>query len=262
MSFSWNVGNDVICNNVPSFSGLDDICFPGGACLSYVMTSIQSIPSPTEIPLQFMSQLGPATAFIQPFMNVLDTVIAVYKCIDGIVDFATSLNPSELLECVPNLVEKINAMLTMIPQLSIPRMVISMVNALISLLSGLSTDLQYLVDRLDAIARGIDRAADLNDNKKKDFLVCAQDTMNESLSATAMAMQAVGRIILLVNIFMGLFGGPEIPCFGEILDGATADVLQPIIDIIDALVDLLQQLVDMVPDPIAALTKVLGDTKC
>ena len=262
MSFSWNVAEDVICNPSPLLAGLDDICFPGGACLSHMLTSIQSIPSPTEIPLQFMAQMGPATAFLQPFMNVLDTVIAIYKCIDGIVDFSTSLNPSELLNCVPNLVEKINKMVTMIPQLSVPRMVISIVNALISLLSGLASDLEYLADRSDALVREIDRAADLNDAAKAGYLVCAQDTMNESLSATSMAMKAVGRIILLVNIFMGMFGGPEIPCFGEILDGATGDALRPIIVVLNALVDLLQQLVDLVIDPIAILTEALGDTKC
>jgi len=262
MAFSWNVATDLICNDIPTFTAMEDICFPGGACLSHLLTTIQSVPSPTEIPLQFLSQLGPATSFIQPFMNAIDTVIALFKCLEAIVDFATSLDPTGIFECLPQLIEKINALLSMIPQLSIPRMVIAIIRALIALLRGLATDLQYLVDRAVDIAEQIDRAADLNDVTKAGYLACAENTMNESLSETALALKAVGRIILLVNIFMGLFGGPEIPCFGELLDGATVDVLQPIIGTLDALADLLEQLLDMIPDPIAALTKALGEQRC
>lgn len=262
MAFQWDVAEDLICNDIPTLVQMDDICFPGGACLSHLLTSINSVPSPTEIPLEFLSQLGPATSFLQPFMNVIDTVLAVFKCLEGFTDFATSLNPSGIFECFPELIEKISNLLTMIPQLSIPRMVIAIIKALISMLRGLAEDLQYLVVRLEDIAEQIDRAADLNDVNKSGFLACSENTMNDSLAATSLALKAVGRIILVVNIFMGLFGGPEIPCFGELLDGAGADELKPIIEALLLLADLLQNLLDLIPDPQAALTKALGATKC
>ncbi len=262
MAFSWKVADDLLCNDLPTLTQMEDICFPGGACLSHLLSAIQSIPSPSEIPLDFLSQLGPATSFLQPFMNVLDTVIAIFKCLEGFTDFATSLDPSGIFECFPNLIEKINALISMIPQMSIPRMVISIIKALIALLRGLAQDLQYIADRLVRIAKEIDRAADLNDVAKSGFLACSQKNMNESLSATALALKAVGRIILIVNIFMGLFGGPEIPCFGELLENATADALGPIISALNSLADLLQQLLDMIPDPQLAITLALGEQKC
>ena len=262
MAFSWHVATDLICNDIPSLDVMEDICFPGGACLSHLLTAIQSVPSASEIPLGFLSQLGPATSFLQPFMNVLDTVLAIFKCMEAFTDFATSLDPTEIFACFPELIDKINALLAMIPQLSIPRMVKSIIKALISLLRGLASDLEYLRSRLEEIAREIDRAADLGDVTKSGFLACAENTMNDSLSATAQALKAVGRIILVVNIFMGLFGGPEIPCFGELLDGVGADELQPIIDVLNALADLLQQLHDMIPDPQWAITKALGEQRC
>lgn len=262
MAFSWTAANDLLCNDVPTLAELDDICFPGGACLSHVMTAVGRIPSPLEVPIQYMSQLGPATAFLQPFMNVIDTVLAVFKCFEGVIDFATSFNPVTLIECIPNLIEKVTNLLTMIPQLSIPRMVIAIIKALIAILNGMALDLQYIVDRMYAIADEIDRAADLNDVRKSAFLACAQTTMNDSLSATAVSLKAVGRIILIVNIFMGLFGGPEIPCFGELLEDAEPDELQEIINAIGELADLLQQIIDMIPDPIAILTKALGEQRC
>jgi hypothetical protein len=214
------------------------------------------------MPLEFISQMGPATSFLQPLMNILDTVLAIFKCLEAFTDFATSLDPSGIFECLPELAEKINGLLTMIPQLSIPRMVISMIKSIISLLRGLAYDLQYTVNRLVALATEIDRAADLGDVNKSGFLACAENTMSESMSATSQALKAVGRIILLINIFMGLFGGPEIPCFGELLDGAGAEALQPIIDVINGIADLLQQLLDLIPDPQLIITAALGGTKC
>ena len=252
----------MVCRDIPDLTPMEDICFPGGACLSHLLTAIQSVPSPSEIPLQFLSQLGPATSFLQPFMNTLDTVLAIFKCLEAFTDFATSLDPSGIFQCIPELIDKINKLLSMIPQLAIPRMVIAIIKALISLLRGLASDLEYLRQRLVDIAEQVDRAADLNDVAKSGFLACAQNTMNDSLSATALALKAVGRIILVVNIFMGLFGGPEIPCFGELLDGATADKLEPIIDALNALADLLQQLLDLIPDPQWAITKALGEKRC
>jgi hypothetical protein len=262
MAFSWIVTTDLLCNDVPTLTGMEDICFPGGACLSHVLTTLGRIPSPLEVPMQYMSQLGPATAFLQPFMNVIDAVLAVFKCFEGVIDFATSFNPTTLIECIPNLIEKINALLSMIPQLSVPRMVIAIIRALIGILNGIAYELEYIIYRMYVISAEIDRAADLNDVNKSGYLVCAQTTMNESLSAMALSLKAIGRIILIVNIFMGLFGGPEIPCFGEILDGAGVDELQDIIEVIRGLARLLQQILDLIPDPIAALTRALGEKRC
>jgi len=262
MAFSWNVATDLICNDIPPIAEIGDICFPGGACLSNLLTAINSVPSPTEIPLNYMGQLGPATAFLQPFMNVLDTVLAIFKCLEAFTDFATSLDPSGIFECFPELLSKINQLLSMIPQLSIPRMVKAIIQALIALLRGLADDLRYLLDRLVEMAEEIDRAADLGDVNKAGFLACAQNTMNDSLAETALALKAVGRIILIVNIFMGFFGGPEIPCFGEILDGVFADQLEPIIDLLDDLADLLEQIDLAIVDPQWAITVALGDQKC
>lgn len=262
MAFSWAATQDLLCNDVPTLTGMDDICFPGGACLSHVLTTLGRIPSQLEVPMQYMAQLGPATSFLQPFMNIIDTVLAIFKCFEGVIDFATSFNPVTLIECIPNLIEKISNLLSMIPQLSIPRMVIAIIRALIALLNGLAAELEYIVYRMYAIAAQVDRAADLNDPTLSGYLVCAQTTMNDQLSAMALSLKAVGRIILVVNIFMGLFGGPEIPCFGELLDDANIDDLQDIIDVIRQLADVLQQILDFIPDPIAVLTAALGDTRC
>jgi hypothetical protein len=195
-----------------------------------------------------------------PVFNIIDAVLAVFKCVTAIPDAIMSLDPGKILECVPDLVDKINNLLNMIPQLSIPRMVISLVKLLAQMLGGFASDLRFLQRRLLRMARSIDRAADLNDPTLSAYIVCAQANYDAQMLTTAEALAGVGRIILLINIFMGLFGGPEIPCFGQLLQDAR--FLEPVIDIMELIADLLNKIAFSIPDPQIAITKALGGQVC
>lgn len=251
-----------LCFDLPDIPKLEDICFPGGFCLSYIWDAIDKIPHMADISLDFFSQIGPAMAPLAPFFSVLDTVLAIYRCVQAIPDTITSLDPSELLNCIPALAELIDKLLKLIPQMSIPKMIIAALKNLAYLIRAVAADLEYLKSQLQRIADMIDRAADLKDVKMNGFLVCAQDTIEGSAMSTAEALKGIGRMILLINIFIGLFGGEEIPCFGELMSEHLADGLDVIIDLLLALADIIQQIAEAIPDPDLALTLLLGDLRC
>ncbi len=251
-----------LCIALPEIPSLDDICFPGGFCLSYIWDAIGKIPHASDIPLDFFSQIGPAMAPLAPFFSLLDTVLAIYRCVSAIPDVITSLDPSELLNCMPALAELIDKILKLIPQLSIPKMIIAMIRNLAFLIRAVAADLEYIKSTLQRIADMIDRAADLNDVKMNGFLVCAQDTVEGSVLSTAEALKGIGRIILLINIFIGLFGGEEIPCFGELFSDHLADGLDVIIDLLLVLANVLDMIADSIPDPDLILTLAMGEQRC
>lgn len=253
---------DDLCFDLPELPGVEDICFPGGFCLSHVWDGINQIPHAADVSLDFFSQIGPAMAPLAPLFNVLDTVLAVYRCVQAIPDTITSLDPTELLNCLPALAELIDQLLKLIPQVSIPKMVIAAIRNMAYLIRAVATDLLYIQNQLQRIADMIDRAADLNDVKMNGFLVCAQQTVEDSVMSTAEALKGIGRIILLLNIFIGLFGGDEIPCFGQLVGDNIGDGLDVVIDLLLALADVLDELADAIPDPDLALTLALGDLRC
>jgi hypothetical protein len=82
------------------------------------------------------------------------------------------------------------------------------------------------------------------------------------MSAMAQALKAIGRIILLINIFIGLFGGEEIPCFGSLLEDNIGKGFDKIIELLLAMADMLDQIANMIVDPDWALTLALGNAKC
>jgi hypothetical protein len=163
---------------------------------------------------------------------------------------------------MPELVERINALLNMIPQMALPRMIRQILRALAFLLRGLASDIEYIANELAAMGDAIDRAADLNDVSLSTFLSCAQDTLNDQAFGMADVLKGIGRIILLINIFMGLFGGPEVPCFGSLIRDALPGPLQPIIDALRALANTLDEIANLIPDPQLAITAALGEQEC
>lgn len=254
--------SDDLCITIEELPTIDKICFPGGFCLDYVWDGINKIPNAADLYMDYFSQVGPAMAPLQPFFSLLETVLALFNCVKAIPDAITSLNPTDLIKCIPELAEMIDKILKLIPQLSIPKMVIAIIKNVAALLRGIATDLAYLQAQAQRIADGIDRAADLNDYRLNGFLVCAQHTLDTQIGSTGQALAGLGGVILLVNIFMGLFGGPEIPCFGDLMSGNMSEGFDVVIDLLTDLATLLTDIANSIPDPDMALTLALGDSSC
>lgn len=251
-----------LCFNLPDAPTIDDICLPGGLCLSYVWDGIGKVPHAADISMDFFSQIGPALAPFKVVFDVLDTVMAVYRCVKAIPDSITSLNPSELLKCLPALAKLIDTLLKLIPQMSIPKMIKQAIKTMATLLRGIASDFTYIQAQLQRIADQIDTAAELGDQKMNGFLVCAQHDVTQTVLSTSQALKGIGRIILLINIFIGMIGGQEIPCFGALIEDNIGEGFDVLIDIFTSLADVLDTMADAIPDPDLILSLALGDQEC
>jgi len=253
---------DEICLELPPIPSIDDICLPGGFCLSHVWNGIDQIPHLADVPLQFFGQIGPALAPLAPVFDIIDFALAIFKCVQGTIDAITELNPVKIIECIPDLAKYIDKLLALIPQLSVPRMVKKAIEAMALLLRALASDFEYVKTTIQRIIDLIDRAADLNDVNLNSILACAQKTVTDQSLSTAEALKGIGRIILLLNIFIGLIGGEPIPCFGTLIEDNITDGLDVIIATLTALAEVLETLAALIPDPILELTLALGAERC
>lgn len=251
-----------LCIDMPDIPTIDDICFPGGFCLSYVWDSINKIPTAADMSMDFFSQIGPALSPLVPLFDVIDTSLAIFRCVKSIPDAITSLDPSELLSCLPALAKLVDQLLNLIPQLSIPKMIKAALNNLAAMLEGIAAEFLYLQSQFQRIADMVDRAAELQDVKMNGFLVCAQADLQDTVQSTSEALKGIGRIILLINIFIGLIGGEEIPCFGSLIEDNISEGFDVLVEIFLSLAEVLRIMADAIPDPNLALTLALGDLKC
>jgi hypothetical protein len=250
-----------LCFELPEIPTLDQICLPGGVCLDYIWNQIDAIPSMGDVSLNFFAQIGPALTPLKPFFDVLDVVLGLFRCVKAIPDAITSLNPSELIQCVPVLAAAVDKVMKLIPQLSIPKMVIAMIKNIARLIRSVATNFDYIRSQFQKIADMIDRAAEWNDQGLSGLLVCSQRTVEQTALSTAEALKGVGKIVLLINVMMGLFGGPEIPCFGSMMSGLS-EGFDVVIDLLTALAELLDDIANSIPDPDLILTLALGESRC
>jgi hypothetical protein len=250
-----------LCITLPDIPTVDQICLPGGVCLDYVWDGINKIPHAADMPMDFFSQIGPAMTPLMPVFNILETVLALFRCVKAVPDALVKLDPSELIKCAPALVEAVDQLLKLIPQLSLPKMVIAIIKNIASLLRAIASDLSYVQSQIQRIADVIDRASDLQDYTLNGFMVCAQADLEKTTASTAAALRGIGSIVLIVNTIMGLFGGPEIPCFSDLLS-VPVDQLDDAIDLLAKMAALLEDIANAIPDPDLVLTLALGEQSC
>jgi hypothetical protein len=253
---------DDLCLALSVPPALDDICLPGGVCLRYVQDAAGKVPHASDMVLGFVGQLGPAMAPLAPVFNLIDGVLAAYNCIKAIPDAITSLDPGKLLDCVPALAAVVDQLLHLVPQLSLPKLVKACLTTLAGLLRGIAADLRYTEAQLTRISQAADRAALLGDARMAGFLVCAQGDHQAVQDATVQALAGLSRFILLLNLFMGLFGGPEIPCLSALVEDGVAAGFDEAVAVLTDVADVLAALAGAIPDPDLALTLALGRQEC
>ena len=93
-------------------TGPGELCvtFPGGATIcAQVGYEIGDIP---EIVQNMLDSLNTALAPLVPFLNMIDVIKAIVDCIQAIPDCLSPPSPTPLVECIPNLIEKLNKVVT------------------------------------------------------------------------------------------------------------------------------------------------------
>lgn len=159
-----------------------------------------------------------------PVFNIIDTVIALFNCVKAIPDsLGPSPDPTKLAECIPDLAEKASKLLKLIPQLSVPLLVIGIIDCLIDFLQGVKQQLESTIDKLIEIANAATKADELGDAKLHLVVECADENFNIQLQAMNESFGPINKLIALLNIFLGLLGLPEVPELGSLIESGNPE---------------------------------------
>jgi hypothetical protein len=216
---------------------------------------IPEIPDPFSLTLpgginiehiNLMEVIQPALTPLVPFFDVIDTIVAVFNCIKAIPDtLGPPPDPTVLAACLPELAEKVNKLLKLIPQLSLPLLIVGLIDLVIDTLVKARTELLHLQQQMLQILGVIERATNLEDAGLMAIAQCAQANVAQEAANVGKSLAALGKLIGLINLFMGMVGGPEIPDLSNLAGRPLDDVIAPI----DAIVESLEAARDAVPVP-------------
>lgn len=213
---------------------------------------LDELPDPSEITLpggisieriNLMEVIQPLLAPLMPVFNIIDTIVAIVNCIKAIPDVIT--DPTAIGECLQELGKKIGNLLQLVPQLSLPLLLVGLIELLITTLDQVRGEFLHLQRQMTQISGAIDRAKELEDEGLMMLAQCAQANVAQEAANLGKSLASLGKLIGLINLFMGMLGLPEIPDFGDLADRPLDQVVDPL----DELVKILKAARQGIPIP-------------
>lgn len=225
-----------VCVEIKAAPQSLSLTFPGGAEMN-VQLPDPGIPDPMQLAKQLMAQANAAMAPLVPVFNIIDTVIALFKAVKAVPDAITSLNPGKIIETIPDVTKKASKLLKLVPQLSVPLMIVGLVDVLLMFLDGVTGQLKALIQQQVRIQQAATRAAELGNTQLQVVVDCANANVGAQMQNLAEGAAPVNRLIALINIFMELIGLPKLPDLSNLGSDAAA-ALKPIEDMVKLLKDI------------------------
>lgn len=220
-----------LCVEIPEIDDPFDLTLPGGVEISRI---------------NLMEVIQPALTPLVPLFDIVDTIVAIVNCVKAIPDaLGPPPDPTILAACLPDLAEKLDKLLRLLPQLSLPLLLVRLIDLLIDALREARSLLVHLQQQMVQILNTIDRASDLDDAGLMAIAQCAQANVAQEAANVGKALASLGRLIGLIDLFMGMIGGPEVPDLSD-LAGRPIDEVIPLID---SLIEQLQTARAAVPVP-------------
>jgi hypothetical protein len=214
--------------------GKQDLCvtFPGGAEMCVQMPSV-TVPDPSELSKQLMAQANAALAPLMPVFNIIDAVLALFNCVKAIPDaLGPPPDPSKLAKCMPDVAKKVSKLLKLIPQLSVPLMIVGLIDVVLTFLEGIRGQLKAVIAAQVRIAAAATRAAELGNVQLSTIVDCANANIEAQIKNLGESAAPVNRLIGVINLFVELAGLPKLPDLSNLGNDAQAalGVLDPLVD--------------------------------
>lgn len=219
------------------------ITFPGGASIDPQLPDL-AFADPMRLSKQLLAQANAALAPLGPVFNLLDTVLALHAVVKSIPDAITHLDPGAITEALPALAAKAATLAKLVPQLSVPLLVLGLIDVLLAYLDGLAEQLRAILAQQARIQRAADRAVALGNAPLQIVVGCAAEYIEAQLASLGATVAPVNRFIGLINVFAELAGLAALPTIGELGADLASDLA-----LLDALAAQLHALRDALPVP-------------
>jgi len=196
--------------------------------------------------IDLLQVVQPALTPLMPIFNIIDAVVAAFECIKAIPQtIGPPPDPTALATAIPELAQKVSRLLGLVPQLSLPLTIVGLIDLLIDTLGKTRDQLEHLQKHLESVSAASARAVELDDPGLLDIALCAEANVAQEAANIGKALGSLGQLIALMNIFVGMVGGPEIPDLSDLSGKPIDEALAPL----DALVTTLEQARAAVPIP-------------
>lgn len=192
---------------------------------------------------------GQAQAGLAPFsplFNLLEIAILIFKCLTSVVDAIKAVppDPTKPGKCLEELKQKVDALLKLVPALSVPATARAVLNSIISFLRTMKAKIALFIAKFQRITAARLRAEEIGLDALKTELDCAESQLTLEFESVNKSLGPVNQLIAIVSAFMQIAGLGCIPAIGDFTTDFSQDLLSPI----DSVISLLETIRDTIPD--------------
>lgn len=181
------------------------VTLPGGMVLNGVAEQIGA-DALTQARM-LIASANAALAPLGPVFAIIDAVLAVKDFAQAVPEVI--VNPGAVVEAVTALVGKIGKLASLIPQLSVPLLILGLVDAVIALLEGLQAELVVIAQQEARIEASRTSAALLPEDARAALEAIADAAEGQLVTRRAdlaTALASVGPVVGILNAFAELAG--------------------------------------------------------
>lgn len=216
-----------------SLGGIDltdlSVIFPGGLQLGI---DGPHIPNPGDVSGKLLAKVNAALMPLVPLFDIIDALLSVKIVFDAVV----TLSPFKISTAIEKLVVKLDKLKRLLPQLSIPCLIGTLVTVLIVYLVGLRAEIKAIIDAQARIDSASARAAELGSVTLAQMASCASANLSVQISAARNNGRPLNRLIAILNQLSSMVGLPQVP---PVTVGADMEAaLDPLNELIQALTNL------------------------
>jgi hypothetical protein len=205
------------------------VTLPGGLVVEGVAQQIGA-----DALTQARALIGAANAALAPLgpvFRIIDAVLAVKGFAEAVPELI--VNPGAVVEAVVELVAKIGRLASLVPQLSVPLMVLGLVDAVITLLQGVQAELVVIEQQVARVEATRTSAAALPPDAQAALLAIADAATAQvevRRADLATALGSVQPVLGILNVFAGMAGLPAL----EVSGGASSEALGTAVEALQA----------------------------
>lgn len=199
-------------------------------------------PSLLELARSLLGQANAALAPLIPIFEIIEAIVAIVDCIEGVYEAVAGdpPDPSKLAACIPNLLARLERLLRLLPQLTMPYLIRSLIDAIIAMLEGIINELKAILAMIERILASRAAPSDI----LQQVLDCADSVVDAQMTNLERLFGSMNSMIELVNR-LGKPIGIELPTF----DGALGDDPAAAIAELEKGVEELRLLRETIPLP-------------
>jgi hypothetical protein len=229
------------------------IDLPGGVTIPLKFDP-GSIPDLGNEVMKLLAEGNAALAPLAPIFTVIGAVLAVFDCIKAIpATIGPPPDPTALAGAIAKAVGKVEALLKLVPQLSVPFVVRSLLGTLVAGLKGVRAKLAVVLKSHVRINAGLAlQIPGVNLARLQANLNVAKSNLDAQMAAMTAALGPLNKVLCLLNLFFSLIGGAEIAPFSFDVSLVVPDLTSKV----EAGVDI-SLAIDEVLEPFDAIIKLL-----